>query len=81
MLSFLDGKFFGEVKHTKKMLESFGFFLAEMNVQLMQFNNDTIKARKWPWDIQYLYLNKKYIDDIGNAKDRSLVQYFYNQFE
>ena len=57
------------------------FFLAEMNVQLMQFNNDTIKARKWPWDIQYLYLNKKYIDDIGNAKDRSLVQYFFNQFE
>ncbi len=30
MLSFLDGKFFGEVKHTKKMLESFGLFLAEL---------------------------------------------------
>jgi 4-aminobutyrate aminotransferase-like enzyme/Ser/Thr protein kinase RdoA (MazF antagonist) len=81
MLSFLDGKFFGEVKHTKKMLESFGLFLAEMNLQLMQFNNDTIKARKSPWDIQYLHLNKKYIDDIENAKDRSLVQYFFNQFE
>ena len=28
MLSFLDGKFFGDIKQTKKMLESFGIFLA-----------------------------------------------------
>ena len=38
-------------------------------------------ARQWEWDIQYLDLNKKYINDIPDAKDRNTVKYFFQQFE
>ncbi len=81
MLSFLDGEFLGAVKPTKELFQSFGFFLAEIDLNLQKLKNYTIMARQWQWDIQYLDLNKKYIDNIPNAKDRNTVNYFFQQFE
>lgn len=81
MLSFIDGDFFGNIKHTKELFGSFGKFLAEMDADLQKHANTTIKARQWGWDSQYFYLNKKYIEDIPKAKDRSIVRYFFNQYE
>ena len=81
MLSFLDGEFLGDTNPTKALFQSFGVFLAEMDINLQKFKNNTIKARQWEWDIQYLDLNKKYINDIPNAKDRNTVSYFFLQFE
>ncbi len=81
MLSFLEGELLGNVTHTKTLFQSLGRFIAQLDLQLQSFNNKTIKARQWQWDIQYLYLNKKYIKDIPSAKDRSLISYFFKQFE
>ncbi len=81
MLSFLDGQFLGNAIHTKNIFQSFGLSLAEMNLNLKNYKNNTIKARQWEWDIQYLNLNKKYINDIPNAKDRNTIRYFFQQFE
>ena len=81
MLSFLDGELMGNVDPTEKLFQSFGVFLAEMDLKLQKFDNYTIKAREWEWGIQYINLNKKYIQDIANAKDRSTVEYFFQQFE
>jgi len=81
MLSFLEGKLFGNVMPTKLLYQSFGRFIAQLDLQLQSFNNKTIKARQSQWDIQYLHLNKKYIQDISSAKDRSLISYFFQQFE
>jgi 4-aminobutyrate aminotransferase-like enzyme/Ser/Thr protein kinase RdoA (MazF antagonist) len=81
MLTFLEGEFLGDIKPTKKLFQSFGSFLAEMDIKLQSLTNYTIKARQWEWDIQYLDLNKKYISDIPNAKDRNTVRYFFQQFE
>ncbi len=81
MLSFIEGELLGGVKHTKELFESFGIFLAVMDLNLQKFKNYTIKARLWNWDLIYLNLNTKYIDDIPNAKDRSTVSYFFQQFE
>lgn len=81
MLSFLDGEFLGDIKHTKSLFQSFGIFLAQMDINLKNFNNYTIMARQWGWNIQYLNLNKKYINDIPNAKDRNTIKYFFKQFE
>ena len=81
MLSFLDGEFLGDITHTESLFQSFGIFLAQMDIKLQSFNNYTIKARQWEWDIQYLYLNKKYIKDITGAKNRSIISYFFQQFE
>ena len=81
MLSFLKGESLGDVKQTKELFQSFGIFLAEMDIDLQTSTSYTIKARQWEWDMQYMDLNKKYINDIPNAKDRSIVNYFFQQFE
>ena len=81
MLTFLRGEFLGNVKHTPSLFESWGAFLAKLNIRLGNFNNYVIKARRWEWDIQYFELNKKYINDIENPKDRNLVLYYFVQFE
>ena len=81
MLSYLEGELLGNVKPTKTLHESIGKFVAELDLKLRSFNNNIIKARKSQWDIQYLHLNKKYINDVTNAKNRTLVRYFFQQFE
>jgi len=81
MLSFLKGKFLGDVTHTPALFTSLGTFLGKLDVKLKDLTNYTIQARAWEWDIQYLDLNKKYIDEIPNPHDRNVVRYFFNQFE
>jgi ethanolamine-phosphate phospho-lyase len=81
MLSFLDGKMLGSVKNTKEIFESFGAFLAKMNMKLQSYNNKIIESRIWNWDIQHFHLNQKYIDDLNLEKDKILIKYFFNQFE
>ncbi|WP_109300795.1 aminotransferase class III-fold pyridoxal phosphate-dependent enzyme [Aquimarina sp. AU474] len=80
-LSFLDGTFIGNVESTKELFQSLGVFLAQMDIYLEKITNYTIQSRCWEWDIQYLLLNKKYINDIVNVKDRNTVLYFFQQFE
>ena len=81
MLSYLEGKFLAEVPHTRKLFQSFGKFLAELDVKLQQFHNYTFEARKLKWDIQYLNMSKKYLEHIPDIKDRNIVYYFFKQFE
>lgn len=81
MLSFLDGQFIGDATHSKQLFQSFGIALAEMNLSLQSYNSNTFRGRQWEWDLQYLDLNKKYINDIPDAKDRNTVNYFFQQFE
>lgn len=81
VLSYLEGNFLGDVEFTPNLLNSLGRLLASVDIQLQSFNNYTIQARVWEWDLQYFYLNKKYIDDISNVKDRNIVRYFFQQFE
>ena len=80
MLTYLEGEFLGNVKPTKTLFRSLGKNTAELDVKLQSFNNYTLKARRWKWDLQYLHFNKKYIKDIPNAKDRSLIEYYFQQY-
>jgi len=81
MLTFLDGDFIGDIEATKGLFSSLGTFLAKTDLKLQKLTNYTINARQWEWDIQYFDLNKKYIDDIPNAKGRNTARYFFQQFE
>lgn len=81
ILSFLEGDFLGDVVHTEELFQSFGVFLAELDLTFQSFDNKTIKTRQFEWDLQYLYLNKNLISDIPDKKDRDTVKYFFNQFE
>jgi 4-aminobutyrate aminotransferase-like enzyme/thiamine kinase-like enzyme len=81
MLSFIGGEFLGDVAHSSQLFKSFGSFLGEMNIKLQSYTNYTIQSRQMNWDIQHLNLNRAYIADIPNARDRSVVHYFFQQFE
>ena len=81
LLSFLDGSFLGDTKGEKENYLSLGAFLGELDKELSQLKNYVIQSRKWEWHIQYPELVRDYLKDIPSAKDRSLVQYFLQQFE
>jgi len=81
LLSYLDGTLLGYITPSKNIFKSLGKFTAQLDLQLQSLNNNTIKARKWLWDIQYLDLNKNYIQYISNPSNRSLVNYFIQQYE
>ncbi len=81
MLSFLDGELYGNVTPTKTLFQSLGRFIALLDIQLQSFNNKTIRARRWHWDIQYLHLNKKYIKDIQSVKKRHVIINYFQKFE
>lgn len=81
LLSFLDGTFLGDAKHSPELLKSIGRFAAQTDLELLNINNYVLKARRWEWDLQYLHLNKKYMYAIEEASDRHLVSYFFQQYE
>ncbi len=81
LLTFLDGTFLGDVPPTEELFSSLGTFLANLDLRLQHFNSYVLKARQWEWDIQYLHLNKKYLEAIPNPHDRNVVRYFFRQFE
>lgn len=81
LLTFVEGHFFAEVKHTKELLFSFGKCLGEMDRHLLSIKDQTIKGKVSRWDIKYFKINYTYLTYIDNAKDRSLVDYFFMQFD
>lgn len=81
MLTFLEGDFVGDIKYTPELAASLGTFLANLNSKLLQYTNYVIKSRQHDWDLQYALRNREYLAAIENATDRSLVAYFFLQFE
>jgi 4-aminobutyrate aminotransferase-like enzyme/Ser/Thr protein kinase RdoA (MazF antagonist) len=80
LLSYLSGTFLAESIHSNSVLESFGVTLAQLDLSLFQHHNSSIKAKETPWDLKHFQKNWKYLEDIPNASDRSLVDYFCLQF-
>lgn len=81
LLSFLEGSFLGDTKPGNEIYLFLGRFLGELDTELSQLKNYVIQSRKWEWHIQYPEFVRDYLKDIPSAKDRSLVQYFLQQFE
>ena len=81
MLSFLEGKFLGDVEPTKELSYDIGAFMAGMNKMLQGIESYVLKSRTWEWDLQYFPLNKKYLQYITDPHDRNIVRYFFMQYE
>ena len=81
MLSFLPGKFLGEITPNKTLMGNLGAFLANVNKKLEGFHSDAIRARDYEWDLQNLQLNRKYISAIPDPKQRRIVAYFFQKFD
>ncbi|MCG2589814.1 aminotransferase class III-fold pyridoxal phosphate-dependent enzyme [Rhodohalobacter sulfatireducens] len=81
MLTYLEGEFLGDIPANPKVYASLGRFLARMDKDLNSLSHPDIQSRQWEWDIQYLHLNKPLIEAIPSARDRSIVRYFFQQFD
>lgn len=81
MLTFLEGKFMGDIEPTPQLMESLGSFLAETDLKLGKLKDYRLRSRTWEWDIQHLHLNKKYLADIPDPRNRNLALYFFQQYE
>lgn len=80
LLTFLEGNFLAETRHTPKLFESFGAFLAKIDLQLKSFQNFVIEARQIEWDLQHFQLLiREKINFITNPSERKIVEYFFQQ--
>ena len=80
ILTFLEGDFFAEIPHSLSLFESFGRFLAEMDLQLMNVKNYIIQSRILNWDLQHFSRNKPLVKYIYEPANRKLVEYFFLQY-
>ncbi|RZS95477.1 aminotransferase class III-fold pyridoxal phosphate-dependent enzyme [Cecembia calidifontis] len=81
LLTFLEGDFLGNLEPSTSAYRELGGFLATLDMELSKLNSYILQSRKWEWDLQYLELIQKYLDDIPSPKDRNTVKYFLKQFE
>lgn len=80
ILSYLEGEFLSETKHTPELFKSFGQFLAKMDSQLIHLQNYVIEARKHDWDLQHFqYFIPQKTGNIKNQAERKLADYFIQQ--
>jgi len=81
LLSFLEGDFLADVSHTNNLLNSFGVFLAKMDKQIHNEYHSAIVGKETQWDLKHFKVNYQYLEYIHNPRDRSLVDYFFLQFD
>lgn len=81
LLTFLEGEFFGNLNPEAADYQDLGRFLADLDLELGKKSSYVLASRKWEWDLQYLELIQKYLEDIPSAKDRNTVKYFLQQHE
>jgi 4-aminobutyrate aminotransferase-like enzyme/aminoglycoside phosphotransferase (APT) family kinase protein len=81
LLTWLDGDFLFEVTHTPKLFESFGKFMAKLNLHLSKNQDYVIEARYFEWDLQHFHdVAQKKRHCISNPENRKLVDYFLLQY-
>lgn len=80
LLSFVDGDFLGDMAHTPDLLNSLGTFLGEMDKTLAVISDTAIVAKETRWDLRHFKKNRAHISYIPDPKNRSLVAYFFMQF-
>ena len=81
LLSFVEGDFLADIEHTPPLLDSFGTFLAKMDLALSQFSRTAIAAKKTVWDLQYFDLNFGLLKYIKDPSAQKIVDYFFLQYE
>jgi len=81
LLSYLEGRFLGEINQTKEIIRSFGKSLAQLNKSLLHWTDIHIKARQLEWDMQQYAVSKNYLNEISSKKDRKIIHYYMNQYE
>lgn len=81
LISFVEGTFLAEAKHTPELFESFGGFMAKIDLKLEAFRNSSIESRRLEWDLQNLPLIKPLAKYINDPSKRKLVNHYFHQWD
>jgi len=81
LLSFVNGKFIGEIDHCEGLLASLGETVGKLDKALSYMESRTIEARRLHWDLQYCLMDRSKAIHIKNKNKKKLVDYFFDQFE
>ncbi len=81
MLTYIEGEPFGATTATSRLYESFGTFLAQLDLLLMNIKNEIIENRKSEWNIVKFDKNKKLLKYIESDKDREILNQIFDDFE
>ena len=81
LLTFLDGDLLGEVEQTQMILQSFGSMLGAMDASLQDLYEPELAGKQTEWDLQFFSMNLKFLPAIEDASNRSLVEYYFMQFD
>ena len=73
-LSFIEGKFLSESKHSQKLFSNFGKILGKINKELLKVEDKNIESRKIELDIKHLNFNSKYLNYIEDIEGKKLVE-------
>jgi ethanolamine-phosphate phospho-lyase len=80
LLPFIEGEFLAEILKDEALLISFGTALGNIDKILLGHYDAVIKAKETLWDLKHFTNNRKFLNDITDAKDRNLIRYFFLQF-
>ncbi len=81
LLTFLEGEFLGSVEHNPELLNSLGRTLGIMDSTLSPCTEVVFEGRNIVWDLKHTERSLPLLSSIRDASDRSLVSYFFMQYE
>ena len=81
LLSYVEGDLYSEVENTPELAKSLGKVLAILNKHLFDRRILALEARQSQWDLQYHYLNSRFLKHISDPNDRKIVEYYFYQHE
>ena len=81
LITFVEGTFMANAKHSSKLFQSLGSFIARLDSELLEFSNKGIEARQLDWDLKYINVSRQLQHHIHDPEDRKIVQYFFLQWD
>jgi len=80
LLSYINGTFLGDLRHSENILFKFGEFLASMDKSLLDFDHAAFH-RDLTWDLKNTLQAYDRLQFIKSPSKRRIVEYFLLQFE
>jgi len=81
LITYVNGSLWKETKCSDDIIGQLGSSLALLDRQLSTLEAPAINARRLTWDFKYFLDLRGLLDFIKDQKDRSLVRYFFSQWQ
>ena len=79
-LTFLEGTFLVDCKHTENLISHFGHTIATLNLSAKDLFIPSLQGKNISWDLSNAHWSRDDLEYINNTHDRSIIDYFLLQF-